>query len=34
MGVSGNLWMYLKDVSPLILYDIEHGLAMKPMQGK
>ena len=25
--------MFLKDVSPLILYDVEHGTAMEPMQG-
>ena len=26
--------MLLKDVSPLILYDVECGMAMEPMQGQ
>ena len=26
--------MFLKDVSPLILYDVERGMASGPMQGK
>ena len=26
--------MLLKDVSPLILYDVECGMAMEPMHGK
>ena len=26
--------MFLKDVSPLILYDVERAMAMEPMQGK
>ena len=33
-GVSGNLWMFLNYVSPLILYDVERGMASGPMQGK
>ena len=33
-GVSGNLWSFLKDVKPLLVYDVEHGMAMEPMQGK
>ena len=34
MGVSGNLWISLKDVNPLVVYDVESGMATKPMQGK
>ena len=34
MGVSGNLWIFLKDAQPLVVYDVEHGMAMEPMQGK
>ena len=34
MGVSGNLWISLKDVNPLVVYDEESGMATKPMQGK
>ena len=34
MGVSGNLWIFLKDVKPLVVYDVECGTAMEPMQGK
>ena len=34
MGVSGNLWRFLKDVNPLVVYDVEGGMAMEPMQGK
>ena len=32
--VSGNLCSFLKEVKPLILYDVEHGIAMEPMKGK
>ena len=34
MGVSGNLWISLKDVKPLGVYDVEREMAMEPMQGK
>ena len=34
MGVSGNLWISLKDANPLVVYDVESGMATKPMQGK
>ena len=33
MGLSGNLWGSLKEVKPLVVYDVEHGMALKPMQG-
>ena len=29
-----NLCSFLKEVKPLVLYDVEHGIAMKPMKGK
>ena len=32
-GVSGSLWSFLKEVKPLV-YDVECGMAMEPMQGK
>ena len=32
--MSGNLCSFLKEVKPLVLYDVEHGLAMEPMKGK
>ena len=34
MGVSGNLWIAVKDVKPLVVYDVECGMAMEPMQQK
>ena len=34
MGVSGNLCSFLKEVKPLVLYAVEHGIAMEPMKGK
>ena len=34
MGVSGNLWRFLKEVKPLVLYAVEHGIAMEQMSGK
>ena len=34
MGVSGNLWSFLKEVKRLALYDVEPRMAMEPMQGK
>ena len=33
MGVSGNLWSCLKEVKPLVVYDVEWGIALEPMQG-
>ena len=32
-GVAGNLCSFLKEVKPLVLYDVEHGIAMEPMKG-
>ena len=29
-----NLCSFLKDVKPLVLYDVEHGIAMEPMKSK
>ena len=34
MGVSGNLWIVVKDVKPLVLYDVEYEMAMDSMNGK
>ena len=33
-GVSGNLSRFLKEVKPLILYAVEHGIAKAQMKGK
>ena len=33
-GVSGNLWIYQKEVKPLVVYDVDRGMALKPRQGK
>ena len=33
MGVSGNLWSCLNEVKPLVLYDVECGMALEPLQG-
>ena len=33
MGVSGNLWSCPKEAKPIVQYDIERGIALKPMQG-
>ena len=33
-GVSGNLCSFLKEVKPLVLYDMEHRISMEPMKGK
>ena len=33
MGVSGNLWSCRKEVKPLVVYDVECGIALEPMQG-
>ena len=29
-----NLCSFLKEVNPLVLYDMEHVIAMEPMMGK
>ena len=29
---SGNLWRCLKEVKPLIVFDVEHGIAPQTMQ--
>ena len=34
MGVSGNLSRFLKEVKPLVLYAVEHGIAMEQMRVK
>ena len=34
MVVSGNLSRFLIGVKPLVLYDVDHGGVMEPMQGK
>ena len=34
MGVSGSLCRFLKEVEPLVLYAVEHGIAMEQMMGK
>ena len=34
MGVSENLCSFLKEVKPLVLYSVEHGIAMEPKKGK
>ena len=34
MGVSENLCRFLKEVKPLVLYAVEHGIAMEQMSGK
>ena len=34
MGVSGNLCRFLKEVKQLVLYAVEHGIAMDQMRGK
>ena len=33
-GVSENLCSFLKEVKPLVLYSVEHGIAVEPMNGK
>ena len=33
-GVSGNLFRFLKEAKPLVLYAVEHGIAMEQMRGK
>ena len=33
MGVSGNLWIVVKYVKPLVVYDLECEMAMDSMKG-
>ena len=33
-GVSGNLWSFIKEVKTLVLYLVDRGMLMEPMQGK
>ena len=32
--VSQLISSFLKEVNPLVLYDVEHGIALEPMKGK
>ena len=34
MGVSGNLWIVVKDVKPFVVYYVECEMAMESMKGK
>ena len=34
VGVSGNLWIFVKDVKTLVVYDVEWETAMDSMKGK
>ena len=34
MVFSGNISSFLKGVKPLVLYDVDCGMVMEPMQGK
>ena len=34
MVFSGNLSSFLKGVKPLVLYNVDRGMVMEPMQGK
>ena len=34
MGVSRNLWIVVKDVKPLVVYDVECEMAMDALKGK
>ena len=34
MGVSGNLWIFVKDLKTLVVYDVEWETAMISMKGK
>ena len=33
MVFSGNLWSYLKEIKPLVVFDGECRMALEPMQG-
>ena len=30
--ISGNLWSCLKEVKPIVVFDVECGMALEPMQ--
>ena len=32
--MSVNLCRFLKEVKPLVMYDVQHGIALEPMKGK
>ena len=32
MVVSGNLWICLKEVKTIVMYDVECGMAVEPVQ--
>ena len=32
-GVSGNLWSCTKEAKPIVLYDGDRSIALKPMKG-
>ena len=32
--MSGNLCQFLREIKPLVLYAVEHGIAMEQMRGK
>ena len=34
MVVSGNLWIVVKDVKPLVVYDVQCEMALDSMKGK
>ena len=34
MGVSGNVWIVVKDVKRIVVYDVECEMAMDSMKGK
>ena len=34
MGVTGNLWIVVNNVKPLVVYDVECEMAMDSMKGK
>ena len=34
MGISGKLCSFLKEVKPLVLYAVQHGIAMEPVKEK
>ena len=33
MGVSENLRSFPKEAKPIVMYDVEWGIALKPMHG-
>ena len=34
MGIAANVCSFLKEVKPLLLYDVDYWIAMEPMDGK